>query len=82
MPEGPEIRLACNFINKVASCNVFGGKIIKGEKATKLDEVPFSSEEYTVKAESRGKELKVNKDTIIKKSLREINMRESRLYNH
>ena len=71
MPEGPEIRLACNFINKVASCNVFGGKIIKGEKATKLDEVPFSSEEYTVKAESRGKELKVNKDRIIKNSLRE-----------
>jgi len=60
MPEGPEIRLASNFINKVASCNVFGGKIIKGEKATKLDDVPFSSEEYTVKAESRGKELKVH----------------------
>ena len=60
MPEGPEIRLASNFINKVATCNVFGGKIVKGEKATKLDDVPFKADEYEVKAESRGKELKVS----------------------
>ena len=59
MPEGPEIKFAANFINKIADSNIFGGKIFKGEKATKLDEVPFSSDEYTVRAESRGKELKV-----------------------
>jgi len=60
MPEGPEVRLASNFINKVASCNVFGGKIVKGEKVTKLDDVPFNVDKYKVEAESRGKELKVH----------------------
>ena len=59
MPEGPEIRLASNFINQVASSNIFSGKIVKGEKATKLEDVLFNADEYTVKAESRGKELKV-----------------------
>ena len=59
MPEGPELRLAANFVNKIASSNVFGGSIVKGEKATKLADVPFSSPEYTVEAESRGKELKL-----------------------
>ena len=59
MPEGPEIRLASNFINLVASNNTFSGKVIKGEKATKLVEVPFEAKEYTINAEPRGKELKV-----------------------
>ena len=59
MPEGPEIRLASIFINQVASNHKFGGKVVKGEKATKLAEVPFEADEYTISAESRGKELKV-----------------------
>ena len=58
MPEGPEIRRYCNLINEVSK-NTFGGKIVKGEKATKLDEVPFEADSYTISAESRGKELKV-----------------------
>ena len=41
MPEGPELRLAANFINKVASKHLFGGKVIKSDLATKLTEVPF-----------------------------------------
>lgn len=61
MPEGPKIRLASNFINLVASKTTFGGRVIKGEKATKLVEVPFEAKEYTINAEPRGKELKVNK---------------------
>ena len=59
MPEGPEIRLSSIFINGIASQHTFGGKVVKGEKATKLDEVPFESDSYTISAESRGKELKV-----------------------
>ena len=59
MPEGPEIRIASMFINQVASTHTFGGKVLKGEKATKLVDVPFDANEYTINAESRGKELKV-----------------------
>ena len=41
MPEGPELRLAANFINKVASQTLFTGKVVKSDLATKLVEVPF-----------------------------------------
>jgi len=60
MPEGPEIRIASMFINQVASTHTFGGKVLKGEKATKLVDVPFDAKEYSINAESRGKELKVH----------------------
>ena len=63
MPEGPEIRIASIFINQVASTHTFGGKVLKGEKATKLADVPFEATEYTLNAESRGKELKVTYNT-------------------
>ena len=63
MPEGPEIRIASMFINQVASTHTFGGKVLKGEKATKLVDVPFDAKEYTINAESRGKELKVTYTT-------------------
>ena len=59
MPEGPELRLSSIFINEVSSKYTFGGKVVKGEKATKLDDVPFEADTYTINAESRGKELKV-----------------------
>ena len=62
MPEGPELRLAANFINHVASKHLFSGKVVKSDLATKLCEVPFESETYSLKAESRGKELKVYLD--------------------
>ena len=41
MPEGPELRIAANFINQVASKHLFTGKVIKSDLATKLCEVPF-----------------------------------------
>ena len=63
MPEGPEIRIASMFINQVASTHTFGGKVLKGEKATKLVDVPFDAKEYSINAESRGKELKVTYST-------------------
>lgn len=62
MPEGPELRLAANFINQVASKHLFTGKVIKSDLATKLCEVPFETETYSLQAESRGKELKVHLD--------------------
>merc|ERR1712203_1072851 len=62
MPEGPELRIAANFINQVASKHLFTGKVIKSELATKLCEVPFEAETYSLQAESRGKELKVHLD--------------------
>ena len=69
MPEGPEIRIASMFINQVASTHTFGGKVLKGEKATKLADVPFEATEYTLHAESRGKELKVTYSTHSSKTL-------------
>lgn len=59
MPEGPELRLAANFINQVASQYRFTGKVVKSDLATKLVEVPFEADTYSLRAESRGKELKV-----------------------
>ena len=41
MPEGPELRIAANFIHQVASKHLFTGKVIKSDMATKLCEVPF-----------------------------------------
>ena len=69
MPEGPEIRIASMFINQVASTHTFGGKVLKGEKATKLADVPFEATEYTLNAESRGKELKVTYSIHLSKTL-------------
>ena len=69
MPEGPEIRIASMFINQVASTHTFGGKVLKGEKATKLVDVPFDAKEYAINAESRGKELKVTYSTHSSKTL-------------
>ena len=59
MPEGPELRLAGIFINKVAEQHLFTGKVVKSDLATKLPEVPFEAETYSLRAASRGKELKV-----------------------
>ena len=67
MPEGPELRIASDFINQIASKYTFSGPIVKGEKATKLNDVPFEADTYTINAESRGKELKVsaNKEKLV-----------------
>jgi hypothetical protein len=59
MPEGPEIRTAANFINKVCETTTFSGPVIRGELAIKLPLVNFNADSYTLRAEARGKELKV-----------------------
>ena len=60
MPEGPEIRTAANFINLICESHSFSGQVIRGHLAVKLPLVNFSSENFTLRAEARGKELKVS----------------------
>ena len=60
MPEGPEIRTASNFINKVCETTTFSGQVVRGELAVKLALVNFNAESYSLRAEARGKELKVH----------------------
>ena len=59
MPEGPEIHMAARFINQVNKHHKFGGRIVKSAVSTKNPEVEFTASLYNIKAESRGKELKV-----------------------
>lgn len=59
MPEGPELRLAAQFVNAVGARFTFGGPVVKSDLATKHQEVHFTSKAYTVSAQSRGKEIKV-----------------------
>ena len=59
MPEGPELRLAAQFVNSVGSRYTFGGAVIKSDLATKHQEVDFKATAYHVSAQSRGKEIKV-----------------------
>ena len=51
--------MAARFINQVNSKHKFGGKIVKSEVSTKNPDVDFKAGSYTIRAESRGKELKV-----------------------
>ena len=60
MPEGPEIRTAANFINLICESHSFSGPVVRGHLAVKLPLVNFSSENFTLRAEARGKELKVS----------------------
>lgn len=59
MPEGPELRLAAEFINKVSKDRLFGGKVVKSDVSTKNPSVDFQVDNYRISAVSRGKELKV-----------------------
>lgn len=58
MPEGPELHLASVFVNTACAGVTFSGAVQKSE-VTKGPEVPFSSEAYTVRATSRGKEVRL-----------------------
>ena len=60
MPEGPELHMAARFVNAMAKTNEFGGKIKKSAVSTKNPEVAFKAKKYDIKAEARGKELKVS----------------------
>ncbi|XP_068168622.1 endonuclease 8-like 1 [Antennarius striatus] len=58
MPEGPELRLASLYVNKVCNGVVFSGAVRKSE-VSKSPDVPFTCEAYRVAATSRGKEVKL-----------------------
>ena len=60
MPEGPEIHLAARFINECASKYKFGGPIVKSAVSTKNPDISWTADGYSLRAEARGKELKVH----------------------
>ena len=61
MPEGPELHLAARFVNEVSQGVLFKGKIQKSSVSNKNPDVSFTAgkEGYSLKAEARGKEMKV-----------------------
>lgn len=58
MPEGPELRLASLYVNKMCNGMVFTGPVRKSE-VSKNPDVPFTSEAFCITATSRGKEVKL-----------------------
>uniref|UniRef100_A0A1A8SKY9 Nei endonuclease VIII-like 1 n=1 Tax=Nothobranchius rachovii TaxID=451742 RepID=A0A1A8SKY9_9TELE len=58
MPEGPELHLASQFVNKMCDGVVFSGPVRKSE-VSKNPDVPFTCEAYCITATSRGKEVKL-----------------------
>lgn len=57
MPEGPELHKNSLMVNDVCKGRIFSGKIVKSAVSTKNPDVEFPSCEYTIHAESRGKEM-------------------------
>ena len=57
MPEGPELFKNSQFVNTVCKGRIFCGKIVKSAVNVKNPEVKFQGREYTISAESRGKEM-------------------------
>ncbi|KAM4618386.1 endonuclease 8-like 1 isoform 2-T2 [Polymixia lowei] len=58
MPEGPELHLASQFVNRMCDGVVFTGPVRKSE-VSKSPDVPFTCEAYRITATSRGKEVKL-----------------------
>ncbi|XP_051979045.1 endonuclease 8-like 1 [Xyrauchen texanus] len=58
MPEGPELHLASLFVNRMCEGVVFSGAVEKSE-VSKNPEVPFCCDAYCIKAQSRGKEVRL-----------------------
>jgi len=59
MPEGPEIHLAARFVNDVGRRYEFGGAIVKSEVSTKNPNIVWNTSKFSVRAEARGKEMKL-----------------------
>jgi len=57
MPEGPELHLSSQFVNRVCQGRIFG-RILKSE-VSKNPVVSVDFEKFTICASSRGKELKL-----------------------
>ena len=82
MPEGPELRLAANFINKIASQHLFSGKVIKSDLATKLTEVPFEVRSSLV----MGKSLTIYLDlfflALLNSQLNKVTTKKTKVIQH
>jgi len=59
MPEGPELHIAGQFVNQLAKCYKFSGKVVKSEVSLKNPSVDWDVPQYSIRAESRGKEVKL-----------------------
>jgi len=57
MPEGPELYKNSQMVNEACQGRIFSGKIVRSAVNTKSPEVSFPACEYTIHAESRGKEM-------------------------
>ncbi|KAK2103406.1 hypothetical protein P7K49_017262 [Saguinus oedipus] len=58
MPEGPELRLASQFVNEACRALVFGGCVEKSS-VSRNPKVPFESSAYHISASARRKELRL-----------------------
>ncbi len=63
MPEGPELHLAARMVNRECGGLAFSSPVLRSEVA-KSPEVEFDSENFTLWAEARGKEVKVREKII------------------
>lgn len=84
MPEGPELHKNSLMVNHVCEGRIFSGKIVKSAVSTKNPEVEFPSCDYTIHAESRGKEMaliltSVNRESERKGAGQEIDCKPERL---
>ena len=58
MPEGPELHLSALFINRVCDKQIFSGQVTKSA-VSKNPDVDWDCPSYSIRAASRGKELKL-----------------------
>jgi len=56
MPEGPELRMNSMFINNVCKGVFFSGRPVRSA-VSKCTDIDWSSPKYSIRSESRGKEL-------------------------
>ena len=59
MPEGPELHIASQCVNRVAQISKFSGKVVKSEVSLKNPSIDWDVPHYSIRAESRGKEVKL-----------------------
>lgn len=57
MPEGPELYKAARLVNTVCTGRVFHGKIVRSAVNQKNPEIHHDYDDYTIQAESCGKEM-------------------------
>ncbi|CAL1531481.1 unnamed protein product, partial [Lymnaea stagnalis] len=64
MPEGPELHLTCLFINRTCKDQIFSGKILRNP-IHKCPDIDWDEPQYTISAESKGKEFMLHLNTVL-----------------